>query len=101
MQEVAGNPPFSIPPWTEGRGGRISENQTNLGRRCARLLKKTSPNLTPVPRHHHGGLTKDRIGDRLELRRSTRPGSLQRKGRTALLEMLAFHLLPCRHTCHR
>jgi hypothetical protein len=46
-------------------------------------------------------MTKDLIDNRLELRWSTKSGSLQRKGKTALLEMSASHLLPCCSAFHR
>jgi hypothetical protein len=68
LQEVASGRPFSIPPWTGGRGSSSGKNQSYLRRRRARLLKKTSPESTPAPYRRHGDMTKDLIDNRLELR---------------------------------
>jgi hypothetical protein len=82
------------------RRGSNMKHQPYQRRTMNLLLKKDSPDSPEPPNHHHDGLTKSFTSERLALRRSTEARNLQKKGRTALLEMLILNPLPCHTSCH-
>jgi hypothetical protein len=63
-------------------------------------LKKAPPD-PPAPHLHLEDLAMNESDEHLALRKGTKMHSLQREGRTALLEMPLPKLLTDRRSCHR